>query len=166
MTPEEEELRKLLTTYQQGEYIIQTLEISHPSFNNVFRLCREPVGITATIETGESVFFEPANFAADLNSTKSDLDQNFSFTISDLQNALDDNLDLIALDDDRKISVIYRAYKSSDLTGIGDGPYKLEAIDVAQDLGVFTVTAGAPQLNLSQTGETYNYDVYKMLLAL
>ncbi len=27
MTPEEEELRKLLTTYQQGEYIIQTLEI-------------------------------------------------------------------------------------------------------------------------------------------
>ena len=163
---EEEEFRKLLTTYKQREYIIETLEISHPSFNNVFRLCREPLGITATIETGESVFFEPANFAADLNSTKSDLDQNFSFTISDLQNALDDNLDLIALDDDRKISIIYRAYKSTNLTGIGDGPYQLEAIDVAQDLGVFTVTAGAPQLNWSQTGIIYDYETFPMLRAL
>ena len=90
-----EKLRVLLTTYPAGDHIIETIEISHSKFNQVFRYTREPEGVNAWIETGQTVFFEGANFEPRLNSTKSDLDQNFSFTISDLKNKLDDNLDLI-----------------------------------------------------------------------
>lgn len=162
----EEKLRVLLTTYPQGDYIIETIEISHSKFNQVFRFTREPDGVNAWIETGATVFFEGANFEPKLNSTKSDLDQNFSFTISDIENQLDDNLELIPLDDDEKISIIYRAYNASDLSGIGDGPYRLEAINVAQEKGIFTVTAGAPQLNWSKTGIIYDYDTFPMLRAL
>ena len=161
-----EKLRVLLTTYPQGDYIIETIEISHSLFNQVFRFTREPDGINAWIETGQTVFFEGTNFDLRLNSTKSDLDQNIGITISDIENKLDDNLDLIPLDNDEKISVIYRAYNASDLTGIGDGPYRLEAVNVAQEKGLFTVTAGAPQLNWSKTGIIYDYDTFPMLRAL
>ncbi len=169
MTPTEIKLRELLTTYPKGLYLIDTLEISHSLFSQRYFFTREPGGITATItnknQTTESADFVGTNFEPVLNQKKSDLDSDFSFTLADPDNILDDELDKIPLNDLEKIEVIYRSYNSDDFTAEGD-LYYLEALSVNQEKGVFTVNCGAPQLNWNQTGIRYDYDVFPMLRAL
>lgn len=162
----EDQLREILSTYPAGEYLIDTIEISHSLFSQTYYLTREPLGITATLETAATVDFTGANIEIALNSTKSDLDQNFSFTFSDIENVLDDELDRIPLDNDEKIAMVYRGYISTDLSAPAQGPIRLEVITVSQEKGVFTVEAGAPQLNWSETGIIYNYVDFPTLRAL
>ena len=162
----EDELRVLLNTYPVGEYMIETIEISHSLFSKVYYLTREPAGITATLENASIVEFIGTNIDIKLNSTKSDLDQNFSFSMPDLSNTLDDELDRIPLSDSEQITVKYRIYISSDLSGPAQGPINLEALSVSQEKGVFTIAAGAPQLNWNKTGIIYDYDTFPMLRAL
>lgn len=162
----EDQLRVLLSTYPAGEYEIETIEISHPLFSKIYYLTKEPAGITATLETSAQVLFEGTNIQIDLNSTKSDLDQNFSFTLPDLNNALDDELDRVPLDNTDKILIKYRTYINTDLSAPASGPANLEALAVNQENGVFTISAGAPQLNWNKTGIVYDYDTFPMLRAL
>jgi len=162
----EDDLREYLTSYNAGIVYFETIEIYHPLFSKKYYLTREPLGITATLENGQQVDFEGANIEIALNSTKSDLDQNFSFSFSDIENALDDELDRIPFDDTTKITMAYRAFLSSNLTEPAQGPVALEVITVSQEKGVFTVEAGAPQLNWSKTGITYNYQDFPTLRAL
>lgn len=162
----EEKLRELLTTYPIGQYSIDTIEISHSLFSQTYYFTREPLGITATLETAVEVDFTGANIEIQLNSRKSDLDQNFSFTFSDIENQLDDELDRIPFDDSEKISMVYRGYLNTDLTEPAQGPVNLEVITVSQEKGGFTVEAGAPQLNWSETGIIYNYVDFPTLRAL
>ena len=117
----EDDLRVLLSTYPVGEYSIDTLEISHPLFSKVYYLTPEPLGITATLEAAQVVDFMGVNIGIDRNSTKSDLDQNFSFTLPDLTNELDDELDRIPLDNTDNIIVKYRVYINTDLSGPAQG---------------------------------------------
>ena len=121
----EDELRVLLTTYPAGEYMIETIEISHSLFSKTYYFTREPSGITATLESLQVVEFAGVNIDIQLNATKSDLDQNFSFTMPDLDNALDDELDRIPLDNSEKIVINYRVYLNTDLTGPAQGPVVL-----------------------------------------
>jgi len=162
----EDDLRVLLNTYPAGEYMIETIEISHPLFSKVYYLTREPAGIIATLEDMQVVNFVGTNIDIKLNSTKSDLDQNFSFTMPDLNNELDDELDRIPLDDSDKIVIKYRVYINTDLSGPAQGPVLLEALSVSQEKGIFTISAGAPQLNWNKTGIIYDYDTFPMLRAL
>lgn len=162
----EEDLRVLLNTYPSGEYMIDTIEVSHPLFSKTYYFTREPLGITATLEDSQLVDFEGINMDIKLNSTKSDLDQNFSFTIPDLDNTLDDELDNIPLDNNDKIVVKYRVYINTNLSGPAQGPILLEALTVSQEKGIFTISAGAPQLNWNKTGIIYDYNTFPMLRAL
>ena len=162
----EDDLRVLLNTYPAGEYMIETIEISHPLFSKIYYLTREPAGIAAALEDMQVVDFIGTNIDIKLNSTKSDLDQNFSFTMPDLDNALDDELDRIPLDDTDKIVIKYRVYINTDLSGPAQGPVLLEALSVSQEKGIFTISAGAPQLNWNKTGIIYDYETFPMLRAL
>ena len=57
----EEELRVLLSTYPAGEYMIETIEVSHPLFSKIYYFTREPLGITAALETLQVVDFDGIN---------------------------------------------------------------------------------------------------------
>lgn len=170
MTIQEDKLRELYTTYPAGIYQHDTLEISHSLFTERFFFTREPLGLTGVTITNangstEVVDFDGVNFELVLNRKKSDLDSDFSFTFGDPENRLDDELDLIPLDNTEKIQIVYRSYRSDDLTGEGE-LFRLEALSVNQEKGIFTVQCGAPQLNWQQTGIRYEYDVFPMLRAL
>jgi len=162
----EDDLRELLVTYPSGDYMIEAIEISHSLFSQTYYLTIEPLGITATLETAATVDFTGTNIEITRNSTKSDLDQNYSFTIPDLDNVLDDEMGRIPFSDSEDISVKYRAYLASDLTEPAMGPVNLQVVGVNQEKGVFTITAGAPQLNWNKTGIIYDYDTWPMLRAL
>jgi len=165
----EEKLKILLATYPKGKHLIDTLEISHSLFSQTFYFTREPFGITASIPDGLGGFVEVnfvgANFEPVLNQRKSDLDSDFSFTLADPENQLDDELDLIPLDNSEKIVVIYRSYNSDDLSEAGE-THRLEVLNVSQEKAVFTMSCGVPQLNWQQTGIIYDYETFKPLRAV
>ncbi len=164
----EEKLRELLASYPKGKYQIDTLEISHSLFTQTFYFTREPEGITATItnlnETTEEVDFVGTNFEPVLNERKSDLNSDFAFTLADPDNLLDDQLDLIPLNDEEPILVIYRVYNSDDFSKEGE-IHRLEVLNVNQDKAVFTIETGVPQLNWQSTGIIYDYDTFSPLRA-
>ena len=62
-----------------------------------------------------------------------------------------------------KPTVIYRSFRSDDLTAPLDGPYELEAEQFACDAFTCSFVAGAPQLNLLGTGEIYTLARFEML---
>lgn len=159
------ELREILYSYPRGVYVIDTLEISHSLLSTRYLLTREPTGLTATLETAETVTFEGTNINIILNSAKNDLDSNFSFTLPDIDNILDDELDLIPLDNTEPIVCIYRSFNSDDLSA-PSSIFELEVLNVSQKKGVFTIECGVPQLNWNKTGEIYTYDRFPMLRAL
>jgi len=160
-----EKLRIILTTYPKGIYTIDTLEITHSLFTERFLFTREPSGITATLETGEVVNFIGINIEYELNQKRADLDANFSFTMADPDNLLDDQLDLIPFDNTEPILTSYRAYNSDDLLE-PSAIYHLQVLNVSQKKGLFTIECGAQQLNWSATGKIYDYDTFPMLRAL
>ena len=158
-----DDLRIILTTYPAGVYTIDTIEISHSSFSAPYYLTREPGGITASTELLAGVFFEPAGFKPVLNEDKSDLDKNFTFTIPDPDNILDDELDGIPLDDVEPVLCIYRAYNSDDFSEPSYGPFKLEVKTVSQDKGVFTISCGVPNTNTRPTGVRFTLEQFPTL---
>ena len=165
----EQKLRELFASYPAGQYQIDTLEICHSLFTQSFYFTREPGGITANIVNcsgveGE-VDFTGVNFEPVLNRKKSDLDSDFSFTLADPDNQLDDELDLIPLDNDEKIQVVYRVFLSDDFTAPAE-TYSLEVLRVNQKKGIFTIDCGLPQLNWQRTGIVYDYDTFPPLRAL
>jgi len=167
MTDQQDQLREILTTNPPGKYTIDTIELSHSNFSQIFYLTREPLGISASLVEGEDpVDFVGTNIEQQLNSVQNDLDQNFSFTLPDINNQLDDELGAIPLDSVEPILCVYRSYDSSDLTAPGYGPINLQVLNVTQKKGVFTFIAGVKQLNWSKTGIIYDYDRIPMLRGL
>jgi hypothetical protein len=159
----EADLRELLTTYESGVYVIDTLTISHSQLSKTYYLTLEPDGITI-----DSQLYEAANFSAALNTEKSDLDEMYTFTIQDIDNVLDDELDLIDLDTTENISCVYKAWLSDDI-GTGAVPARtesLDVLDVSQKLGAFTISCGYKRLNFRRTGVEMDYNLFPMLRAL
>lgn len=161
-----EDLEKIFSTYPDGEYPFDTLEISHSEFSTTYYLTREPAGVVVDTEVASGVFFEGVNMDIGLNNNKSDLDKVLSFTIPDVDNILDDELARIPLDSKEPIKCIYRAYNNTNLTEPSFGPLSLDAVDVSQEKGRFTILASASLLNWNTTGLRYDYDKFPPLRAL
>jgi len=160
-----EKLREMLIAFPKGEYVIETLEISHSLMSQTYYLTREPFGITATTENGDVVAFTGTSINMELNQTKEDLDQNFNFTFPDLNNVIDDELDRIPYDNQEPIVVIYRQYINTDLTWPAIF-YNLNVTAVTQSKGVCGLACGVSQLNWRRTGITYNLTDFPMLRAI
>jgi hypothetical protein len=165
MTTTAEKLKEMLISYPKGIYSIDTLEISHPSITQTYYLTREPMGISAYLETGELIDFEGTSIGLELSQHKEDLDQNFKFTFPDLNNTFDDEMDRIDYNDTESISVIYRQYISNDLSYPAI-KYSLEVTDISQTKGIVTLGCGVSQLNWKRTGLTYNLQDFPMLKAI
>lgn len=144
----------------------ETLEISHPDFSKTYRIVRNnPNGITATIEGGSSVAFTYYPLRIENAGIKDDLDQSIRVHLGDLGEVLPLELDAVytANGFDTKPTVIYRTYRSDDLTSILFGPVTLEIDGLAFTREGASFEARAPYLNISKTGEIYTIDRFPML---
>jgi len=165
MSTTADKLREMLISFPKGQYRIETLEIYHPLMSQTYYLTREPFGITATLENGDSVNFIGTSILMELAQTKEDLDQNFKFSLPDLNNTIDDELDRIPYDDQTPILVTYRQYISTDLSYPAI-KYVLNVTGVSQSKGTCTLSCGVSQLNWRRTGITYNLQDFPMLRAI
>lgn len=145
---------------------LELVEISHSKFTKVYRVVRNAVGgITVTLETGSTATFDYYPLRIENNGTRDDLDQSFTFTLGDLGEVLPKELDAVASGSGfgEKPKVVYRTYRSDDLTVPLFGPVLLEVESFAFNREGSSFTAKAPSLNINKTGELYTLERFPML---
>ncbi len=153
----EQKLRVFLASAPQTVRSIQTLQISHPAMTKTYHLWREPYPGQVTIEGGVVVDMEGLNFEVKLSGNEGTLDQKFQINIDtvDVEDEFREQLDLIPIDTEQKIQVIYREYLSDDLTAI-QAVARLQVESVSYIKGAASLSAIYPRLNMTRTGELYS----------
>lgn len=145
---------------------LELLEVSHPSFTKVYRIVRNSVeGVTVKLENGNTAIFEYYPLQISIGSTRDDLDQSIVVNIGDLGEVLPKEIDAVKLANsfNTKPTVIYRTYRSDDLSEPMLGPIYLEIETFSFNKEGASFEAKAPSLNVTKTGELYKFDRFIML---
>ena len=138
---------------------LELLQMSHPSWSQVYYVVRNAVGgITVTLETGVQQFFQYYPMQIKYEGMKDDLDQTFSISFGDLGDIIPKEVDNMILADTMSVKpqVVYRMYRSDDLSSPLTTPYYLEIQNFSFNTDGVTFQAQAPQLNVTTTGNNYN----------
>ncbi|MDO8683966.1 MAG: DUF1833 family protein [Armatimonadota bacterium] len=140
---------------------LDLIEISHTSFSQVYRLVRNAVnGVTVTLETGASAVFSYYPMRFKKAGFADDLDFAIQIEFGDLGAIVPTEIDLVAAADTflTKPSVVYRTYRSDDLTAPLVGPINLSAEAFSMNSTGCSFRAAAPSLNITKTGENYEIE--------
>ncbi len=158
--------KEYLVSRSESDRELECIRVYHSAFSKVYYLARDNQEFTANLPvTKELVTFEPANLEPSRAINSNDLDQGATFTIGDLDNILDDELDRIPDGDTEQIQLTHYIYLKSATTE----PQFYISYDiksVAQEKGAFSVTAGTRDLNRDKTGDTYDFGIYEPLRGL
>jgi hypothetical protein len=147
---------------------LETLEISHPAFSQVYRIVRNAVqGITAMLEDGitQAVFnYLPCRITP-IQHSADDIDQSMKIDLGDLGQIFPLEMDRVKAANQFTIkpACIYRTYRSDDLTAPLYGPILLEIANAPFVKEGVSCEARAPRLNNVATGEIYTTDRFPML---
>lgn len=148
--------RLKLASNPEGQVDFETVEITHPLLSRRFLIVRGSTPLTATLETGETVTFEPSPMETVNAANSNDMDQNSSFTLPDVGNILDDEMSRIPLGTDVYPIFTFRKFISTDLSYPCLGPVVYDLQSLSQSKGVFTADVGVPRLNQRATGILMN----------
>lgn len=146
---------------------IQTIEISQPSFSQVWRLqshYRE--GLRVRLETGDEADFIYVPMRLKPLEERADLDFGLTVIVGDLGEILPDEVQRARAAGTLRTAppmVKYRAYRSDDLSSPMFGPVSLQARQIARSEDGAKFNATAPQANANKTGILYRSDLYPML---
>lgn len=141
-----------LASNPEGQLDFETLEITHSLLSKRYLIVVGTSPLTATLETGETVTFEPSPMNAVNAANNNNLDQQATFTLPDVGNQLDDEMSRIPLDNQEWPEFTYRRFISTDLSYPCDGPVTYDLQALSQTKGVFTADVGVPRLNERATG--------------
>jgi hypothetical protein len=145
---------------------LELLEISHSSFSQVYRIVRNKMdGVTVTLEDSSSHFFEYYPLQITIGKSSNDLDQTLQCDFGDLGETLPQELDRVANDDsfEEKPVLLYRTYRSDDLTQPLSGPVRYEIPNIPFKRQGASFEARAPRLNQNTTGEIYTFPRFPSL---
>lgn len=148
---------------QGGVIQLDCIEIAHSSFPDVFRYVRNDTsGITVKHEDGLDYFYEFQQMEIGRNNITNDLDQVFSITLADYDDAL---IQAYAnLTDNVPPTFKYRVYRDDDLTTPMLIIQTLDIVSMNKDsTGLVTFDAQAPELNSVRTGDAYSLERFPML---
>jgi hypothetical protein len=145
----------------------ETIEISHPSFSKVYRLVRNAMnGLQAILEdlvTLATFDYQPTKISPP--KAADDLDQILHIDLGDVLQPLAVELDNVnaAGTFSVKPTVIYRTYRSDDLSAPLYGPITFELANLAFNKKGCSFDAQAPKVNINSTGELYTVNRFPML---
>ena len=145
---------------------LETLEISHPDFTKVYRIVRNAVqGVSVSLENGSIQSFDYYPLKIENAGIRNDLDQSITINLGDLGEVLPKELDEVSSNNGFSVkpTVVYRTYRSDDLSRPLFGPVLLEVTTFAFNREGSSFEAKAPSLNITKTGEIYKIDRFPML---
>ena len=140
---------------------LELVQLSHPSFSRTYYLVRNhPLngGLTVTLEDGTQQFFEYYPMRITNTDSATNLDQTMSITFGDLGAIIPQEVDRIRIADTFLIYpvVVYRTYRSDDLSRPLFGPIRFQVRTSPRQKVGCTLNIAAPRLNQSATGERYS----------
>ena len=146
---------------------LETLQISHSAFSKQYNLVRNAQnGLTAFLENGDEVDFEYRPIKVEGLGSRDNLDFGLSIQLGDLGEVLPVEMDAVKASETgfaEKPAVVYRSYRSDDLSRPLYGPVVLEVRTFSFTEEGAAFEANAPSLNTLATGELYNFDRFPML---
>lgn len=163
-----DELKELLTTATTGKGILDGVEIRHSSWVDSIRISAAYPGFIGVEEDSNSYEYKYVPMAVKKASKQTDLSQDFTFTIQDLNQIVGEHLDLIPIESEEKPQVILRTFvyrEDGTISDIQDGPYDLQAGDITFSPDGCTFTASPPITNFAGTGEIFTFTRFPTLLA-
>lgn len=145
---------------------LELIEISHPNFTKIYRIVRNAVaGVTVTLEDASQAEFEYYPLQITPAGAGDDLDQVLKVQLGDLGEILPTELKAVFAADGfgTRPQLIYRTYRSDDLTKPLYGPlyFEIDSLTFKKEGAAFE--AKAPRLNSSSTGELYTTTRFPML---
>jgi len=146
---------------------IRTLEISQPSFSQVWRLqssYRE--GLWARLESSELVFFQYVPMVLRQLEDRGSLDFGMNVMLGDLGEILPDEIQRARSAGTLRTSpptVVHRSYRSDNLNRPMFGPIVLRAQPITRSPEGAQFDATAPYGNISKTGMLYRPDLFSAL---
>lgn len=155
-----------LSSNPEGELDYQTVEITHSLLSKRYLIVMGNEPLTATLETGEVVTFEPSAMEVKSASNNNTMDQQAAYTLPDVGNLLDDEMDKIPLGNTEWPLFTFRAFVSTDLSYPCNGPVSYDLQALSQSKGVFTADVGVPRLNERPTGILMSPDVIPLIRGL
>lgn len=145
-----------------GIVLLECVEISHPSFSQVFRYVKNDIdGITA-----EGNFFDYQAMSIKRSNVSNDLEQKMSLTIADMQDELSNAIRGIRTSDYANVrpSFKFKIFRDDDLSNAMVTLQTLEIATVSKDSdGLVTFDAKAPSLNDVGTGVVYSIEDFPLL---
>lgn len=145
---------------------LELLVISHSCFSKIYHIVRNAAnGLTVTLENGSTQLFEYYPLKIEKGETGDDLDQVMTITLGDLGEIFPNEFDRVRSMNgfSEKPKVVYRVYRSDDLSAPMYGPIDLQADDFASTADGVGFVAKAPFLNVSKTGEIFDLERFVML---
>lgn len=152
-----EDYKILLASRPENETHYELITITHSLLSKAYYFV---IDTRDVISNG--ITYEKANIKVSRAVNSNDLNQSMTFTIGDVANVLDSELDNIPLDNNERPMVNYKIVLSTDLDNpVEDINFDVES--VPQKKGVFTMKTGVTDLNKLQTGDRYTYRQFPML---
>lgn len=147
----------------------ECIEISHPAFTQTYRRVRNHRdGISVVLETGEGAIFDWYPMQIEELGDSADLDNGVRISFGDLGEVLPRELDAVLEADLMAVkpTVVYRVFRSDDLSAPMIGPINLEATSFSFNKQGATFEASAPYVNRNRTGETYGLSRFYTLRSM
>lgn len=145
---------------------LELLEITHPDFTQAYRVVRNAVdGVTVTLETSATAAFVYYPLRVMPVGVRDTLDFGLKIDLGDLGEVLPLEVDAVTDADGfgTKPTVVYRTYRSDDLTKPLFGPLTLHVTSFSFTREGSTFEAQAPTISVASTGELYKIDRFPML---
>lgn len=135
-------LTRIYASAPAGAAVWETLEIAHPRFLKTHYVTNTARAFSATIETGETIDFETLPFGARLPGSNSGGQQDLALVLDNVDREIIEELERASADPTTRISVVYRAFASDDLSQPGSDPIALSITEISAGLATVEATAG------------------------
>jgi hypothetical protein len=145
---------------------LELLEISHPAFSRTYRIVRNAVaGVTVTLEDSTDATFDYYPLQMTPVGNRDNLDSGIRVDLGDLGEILPTELDAVAAAGgfSTKPTIIYRCYRSDDLSAPLFPALMLEVETFSFTKDGASFEAKAPSVNVTKTGEAYSIARFPML---
>jgi hypothetical protein len=165
MTDLELALTRFFASAPANDYVVETLEISHPLMTRSYHLWRETVTGTTTVD-GVLRTMETCNFEIKRAGSPGHLDQNFDVLVdtTDIQDTLRGEIDRVGKHPGEPVHLTVREFLKSDLSA-PQSTAVLVVESIAYNSGSANISAVSRRLNITGTGVTFNSRDFPMLRA-
>lgn len=167
-------IRKMLSSQPDSWVVVGGVMITHPNLSQAFCFTDSVGGFTANDHNGVSRNWLYAPVAFDVPSVTGDMDAEFSFTVSDLNEdgtSLGSNIAIMEIleaigetDVQPQLTVLsFISYEDGTFSDYCDGPYQYEISSISFDEKGAAIIAKSPDALYAGCGKIYGIKDFKML---